>query len=74
MVGDAKTNHVVCLFCGKPVKTLDVDGGGVVSFCTDCLQKLEDADLVEIERDLVRLKKSLIEVIIGYPRSRTDQA
>jgi len=74
MVGTTKMSHRGCIFCGNPVKTLDIDGGGVVSFCADCLQKLVDADLVEIEQNLVGLKKSFIEVIINYPLPGADQA
>ncbi|VUT27891.1 MAG: hypothetical protein SYNGOMJ08_00445 [Candidatus Syntrophoarchaeum sp. GoM_oil] len=61
------TNHGSCLFCGKPVMALEIDGGGQASFCPECLEKLENEELLEIKHETILLKKPLIEVIIGYP-------
>lgn len=46
---------------------LEIDGGGQASFCPECLEKLENEELLEIKHETILLKKPLIEVIIGYP-------
>ncbi|MHC1570210.1 MAG: hypothetical protein ACXQTA_04205 [Candidatus Syntropharchaeales archaeon] len=67
-------NQGRCLFCGKPVRVVEIDGGGQVSFCPDCFKKLEEAKVLEIKHDVVILKKPLIEVILSYPTAQFDHA
>jgi hypothetical protein len=57
--------QLVCLFCmGKIAKPTKVRGGGRVSFCDSCAEKLEKKGLLRRHGDrTVELIKPLLDVI-----------
>ncbi|MHC1567864.1 MAG: hypothetical protein ACXQS7_06165 [Candidatus Syntropharchaeia archaeon] len=58
---------VKCIFCGEAVKRFRITSGGRVSFCIKCIGKLERNGDLHISNGVITLKRSLLEMIVGYP-------
>ena len=60
-----KNAQIMCLFCmGEIAKPVKVRGGGRVSFCDSCTEKLEEKGLLKKHQDgTIELIKPLMDVI-----------
>jgi hypothetical protein len=57
--------EVECIFCKEKVnpRVPRIYGGGRLSCCRSCLERLERGGMLAVENGKVRLKKSLLDVL-----------
>lgn len=58
-----------CDLCGRKVdRPWKIQGGGRVTFCRECMRKLEKAGHLECKKNrIVELKDNLLETLTDYP-------